>query len=143
MCLCESYHKYSYLFCLKGLPLGGSFAIIYSEGEARAKPLEIKKMNRQIKTAVAIQLAKNAYDGVNKSVTQIAEMLNLNTKDVDLVISELVSSGVIEVCMVQDANPFTGSQCTSKRYLPVIDGKGRGYPDRHLFSKKQYISTVL
>lgn len=99
--------------------------------------------NAQINKNVANMIAQNAYNGSHKSITQIAEMLNANAEVVELAISELISSGKIEVRLVQDGNPFTGSQRTSKRYLPVIDGTGRGYSERHLFSKKQYISAVM
>jgi len=36
--------KISELFCFEGLPFGEPFAILISEGEARAEPLESKKM---------------------------------------------------------------------------------------------------
>ena len=99
-------------------------------------------MNEYLKTRIAMQIANSAYNGHGSSVKQIAACLDFDFDAVNEVVSELVRSGKVELRTVLAGNPITGSQRSEVHCLPVIDGKGRSFADRHMFSRKVYINSV-
>ena len=99
-------------------------------------------MNAYTKNRIATQIANNAYDGLGMGIEQIAACLGFSVETVHAVVSELAYSGKLELRTVLGGNPFTGSQRSEIRYLPIIDGKGRSYADRHMFSRKIYLHSV-
>lgn len=100
-------------------------------------------MNEFFKNRIAMQIANNAYNGHGSSVKQIAACLDFCFDAVNEVVSELVRSGNVELRTVLVGNQFTGSQRSEIYCLPVIDGKGRSYADRHMFSREIYINSVV
>ena len=115
-----------------------------SRGEAKVLSQNERniKMNAFFKNRIAMQIANNAYNGHGSSVKQIVACLDFDFDAVNEVVSELVRSGKVELRTVLAGNPFTGSQRSEVHCLPVIDGKGRSFADRHMFSRKVYINSV-
>lgn len=99
-------------------------------------------MDAHIENRIAIQIANNAYNGHDSSIEHIAACLDFSVENVNGVVSELVRSGKVELRTVLAGNPLTGSPRSEIHCLPVIDGKGRSYADRHMFSRKIYINSV-